>query len=155
MNTEFFGLIEKMVRGESTNVDPLTVGDCQRHTSLSDTGMEEGLVFALGCQYHYLWPISSPVYQHIIPPYHLLSDRAVNVGSLDNPDTEMATEMSGDETLATLSGERCRAWSDQLSSQMLQGSLDVDDIAAQVLQHDINPRPRSGAQEKLENTIDR
>lgn len=49
--------------------------------------------------------------------------------------------------------ERYVAWDDKVSKQRLDGFMGVDDSKAHVLQNDINPQPRSGSQERLENSV--
>ncbi len=66
-----------------------------------------------------------------------------------------AAKMVEDGALSVPLKERYRGWNDQQARQMLTGTLGLDDIAIHVLQNDVNPRPRSGAQEKLENIVNR
>ncbi len=66
-----------------------------------------------------------------------------------------AAQMVEDGALAVPLKERYAGWEDKQAKQMLDGSLGLDDIAAHVLQNDINPAPRSGRQEKLENIVNR
>ena len=66
-----------------------------------------------------------------------------------------AAKMVEDGALSVPLLERYSGWNDQQAKQMLNGALGLDDIAAHVLQNDINPRPRSGAQEKLENIVNK
>ncbi|MFK7857715.1 MAG: xylose isomerase [Granulosicoccus sp.] len=66
-----------------------------------------------------------------------------------------AAKMVEDGALSVPLKERYSGWNDQLAKQMLNGSMDLDDITAHVLQNELNPRPRSGAQEKLENIVNR
>lgn len=66
-----------------------------------------------------------------------------------------AAKMVEDGALSVPLKERYGGWNDQLAKQMLNGSMGLDDIAAHVLHNDVNPRPRSGAQEKLENIVNR
>ncbi|MBX2882257.1 MAG: xylose isomerase [Granulosicoccus sp.] len=51
--------------------------------------------------------------------------------------------------------QRYADWDDPAAQKMLDGSMGLDDIAAHVLHNEINPSPRSGAQEKLENLVNR
>ena len=66
-----------------------------------------------------------------------------------------AAKMVEDGALSVPLKERYSGWSDQQAKQMLAGSMGLDDIEAYVLQNEINPRPHSGAQEKLENIVNR
>lgn len=66
-----------------------------------------------------------------------------------------AARMLEDGALSTPLEERYAGWEDQQAQQMLDGSQGLDDIAAYVLQNDVNPTPRSGGQEKLENIVNR
>ncbi|MFK8083091.1 MAG: xylose isomerase [Granulosicoccus sp.] len=66
-----------------------------------------------------------------------------------------AAKMVEDGALSVPLKERYSGWNDQLAKQMLNGSMDLADIEAHVLQNEVNPRPRSGAQEKLENIVNR
>ena len=66
-----------------------------------------------------------------------------------------AAKMVEDGALSVPLLERYSGWNDQQAKQMLNGALGLDDIEAHVLQNDINPRPRSGAQEKLENIVNK
>ena len=66
-----------------------------------------------------------------------------------------AAKMVEDGALSVPLKERYSGWGDQQAKQMLAGSMGLDDIEAYVLQNEINPRPHSGAQEKLENIVNR
>ena len=66
-----------------------------------------------------------------------------------------AAKMVEDGALSVPLKERYSGWSDQQAKQMLAGSMGLDEIEAYVLQNEINPRPHSGAQEKLENIVNR
>ena len=66
-----------------------------------------------------------------------------------------AAKMVEDGALSVPLKERYSGWNDQQAKQMLSGALTLDDIEAHVLQNEINPLPRSGAQEKLENIVNR
>ena len=57
-----------------------------------------------------------------------------------------------------LAGEaerRYAGWSDGLGAEMLGGALTLADIEARVADGGIEPRPRSGGQERLENVVNR
>ncbi|MGK0321883.1 MAG: xylose isomerase, partial [Granulosicoccus sp.] len=66
-----------------------------------------------------------------------------------------AAKMIEDGALSTPLTERYAGWEDKTAIQMLDGTLGLDDIAAHVLQNEVNPTPRSGRQEKLENIVNR
>jgi len=66
-----------------------------------------------------------------------------------------AAAMIEDGALSAPLEERYAGWEGKTSTQMLDGSMDLEDIEAHVLQNDINPQPRSGRQEKLENVVNR
>jgi len=66
-----------------------------------------------------------------------------------------AAKMVEDGALSVPLNERYAGWGDQKAKQMLAGDMSLDDIASHVLQNEINPLPRSGAQEKLENIVNR
>ena len=66
-----------------------------------------------------------------------------------------AARMIEDGALSEPLNERYAGWQDKVASQMLNGSMSLDDITAHVLQNEVNPEPRSGAQEKLENIVNR
>jgi len=66
-----------------------------------------------------------------------------------------AAKMVEDGALSVPLSERYAGWEDQQAMKMLDGSLGLDDITAHVLQNDINPEPRTGRQEKLENIVNR
>jgi xylose isomerase len=51
--------------------------------------------------------------------------------------------------------ERYADWNSPRAKAMLEGEWTLDDIAARVQSENINPQPRSGAQEHLENLINR
>ncbi len=66
-----------------------------------------------------------------------------------------AARMIEDGALSDPLDERYAGWMDQQAQHMFNGDMGLDDIAAHVLQNDINPRARSGQQEKLENIVNR
>ena len=66
-----------------------------------------------------------------------------------------AARMIEDGALSEPLNERYAGWQDKVAGQMLNGSMSLDDITAHVLQNEVNPEPRSGAQEKLENIVNR
>jgi len=66
-----------------------------------------------------------------------------------------AAAMIEDKVLSAPLDERYAGWKDKTSTQMLDSSMGLDDIEAHVLDNDINPKPISGSQEKLENIVNR
>ena len=60
---------------------------------------------------------------------------------------------SGD--LAGEAERRYAGWADGLGAEMLGGKLTLADIEARVADGGIDPRPRSGGQERLENVVNR
>ncbi len=66
-----------------------------------------------------------------------------------------AARMVEDRALSAPLEERYAGWQDKVPKQMLDGSMGLADIEAHVLQNDINPQPRSGKQEQLENIVNR
>ena len=51
--------------------------------------------------------------------------------------------------------ERYSGWESPEAQKMLRGEYKLDDIAAMVERENINPEPRSGRQEYLENVVNR
>ena len=49
--------------------------------------------------------------------------------------------------------ERYAGWDDGLGAEMLGGALALDEITGRVVDEGIEPRPRSGGQERLENVV--
>jgi xylose isomerase len=66
-----------------------------------------------------------------------------------------AAAMIEDGTLDQFVTERYAGWQRDDAQDMLSGKLSLDDIAKRVEADDINPKPRSGRQEYLENVINR
>jgi len=66
-----------------------------------------------------------------------------------------AARMIEDGALSAPLAERYAGWDTQTAKDMLSGELGLDDITKRVLAEDINPEPRSGGQEKLENIVNR
>jgi xylose isomerase len=50
---------------------------------------------------------------------------------------------------------RYKGWSDGLGKEILDRKLDLAQISDRVLKGNINPKPRSGQQELLENQVNR
>ncbi|ASJ73973.1 xylose isomerase [Granulosicoccus antarcticus] len=66
-----------------------------------------------------------------------------------------AAAMIEDKALSSPLEERYAGWNEETSARMLDGSMGLEGIEAHVLKNDINPQPRSGRQEKLENIVNR
>jgi len=66
-----------------------------------------------------------------------------------------AAAMIEDGTLDQFVTDRYAGWQRDDAQDMLSGRLSLDDIAHRVEAEDINPKPRSGRQEYLENVINR
>ena len=66
-----------------------------------------------------------------------------------------AAAMIEDKALSAPLEDRYAAWNDEAANKMLDGSMDLESISQQVLDKNINPEPRSGQQEKLENIVNR
>ncbi|MDF9304299.1 xylose isomerase [Tritonibacter mobilis] len=66
-----------------------------------------------------------------------------------------AAAMIEDGTLDQFVTDRYAGWQTDPAQDMLAGKLSLDDIAKRVEAEDINPKPRSGRQEYLENLINR
>ncbi|SFC11584.1 xylose isomerase [Tropicimonas isoalkanivorans] len=65
-----------------------------------------------------------------------------------------AAAMLEDGGLETARAERYAGWDDAANKDMLESGT-LDGIAERVLAEDINPQPRSGRQERLENYVNR
>lgn len=66
-----------------------------------------------------------------------------------------AHAMLADGALETPLAQRYAGWAGAGAQKMLTGAMTLDDIAGQVVQLDLNPQPRSGRQEHLENVVNR
>jgi len=80
---------------------------------------------------------------------------AAHIGAMDvcARGLKAAAAMIEDEALSAPLAARYAGWEAPAAQAMLAGGL--DDIAARVLDEGINPAPRSGQQEKLENIVNR
>lgn len=76
-----------------------------------------------------------------------------HIGSMDvcARGLKAAAAMLEDGALESHMNERYAGWDTENSKNMLSGNLDLGDIAAQVLAKNLNPTPKSGRQEYLEN----
>ena len=81
---------------------------------------------------------------------------AAHVGAMDvcARGLKAAAAMLDAGQLETARAERYAGWDAPAARDMLRGG-DLDSITARVLAEDINPRPRSGRQEILENLVSR
>jgi xylose isomerase len=66
-----------------------------------------------------------------------------------------AVKMVEDGVLTGFVEDRYKAWGGAEAQKMLDGSFSLGDIADYVTKADINPQPRSGRQEYLENVVNR
>lgn len=66
-----------------------------------------------------------------------------------------AVAMVEDGTLDQFVTDRYAGWQGASAQDMLNGNLSLESIAEKVEAEDINPRPRSGRQEYLENVVNR
>jgi len=65
----------------------------------------------------------------------------------------VAEKMIRDGALAEHVGQRYAGWDGKLGKKILAGKSSLDDLAALVAQTDLEPQPRSGAQERLEALV--
>ena len=66
-----------------------------------------------------------------------------------------AARMLEDEALSGFVEERYAGWNGEAAKAILAGGSSLEEIAARVEKEDINPRPKSGRQEYLENIVNR
>jgi xylose isomerase len=80
-----------------------------------------------------------------------------HVGAMDSLARALlvADRMLADGTLPGLVDARYAGWKDQLGREILGGKLSLEQIALQVTAKNIDPKPRSGRQEMLENLVSR
>jgi xylose isomerase len=64
-----------------------------------------------------------------------------------------AAELIERETLATMREQRYAGWNDGLGQEILEGTLSLADLAIRVTETGLDPQPRSGRQEQLENVV--
>jgi xylose isomerase len=67
----------------------------------------------------------------------------------------IAEKMMGDAKLQGAIDDRYAGWRGELGERILGGKVSLADLSDQVLQGGIEPRPRSGRQEFLENLLSR
>ena len=66
-----------------------------------------------------------------------------------------AAKMLEDGVLSGFVADRYSGWEGDEAQKMLKGDYSLEDIAAYVEQSDVNPQPKSGRQEYLENVVNR
>ena len=66
-----------------------------------------------------------------------------------------AAAMMEDGDLSGFVDQRYAGWNDGENAKMVSGARSLDEIAARVEAENINPQPRSGKQEYLENLVNR
>jgi xylose isomerase len=66
-----------------------------------------------------------------------------------------AAQMAEDGHLAKAVSERYAGWQTAEAQTMLKGNITLEQIAALAAERNLNPVPRSGRQERLENLINR
>jgi xylose isomerase len=67
----------------------------------------------------------------------------------------IAAEMVADKALDRPIEERYAGWESAQAKKMLEGKMDLEEIARSVEKNRINPKPRSGRQEYLEGIVNR
>ena len=82
---------------------------------------------------------------------------AAHVGGMDccARGLKAAARMLGDKALSEPLEERYAGWNSAEARAMLSGERSLEDIAARVVSDKIEPEPRSGRQEWLENVVNR
>jgi len=66
-----------------------------------------------------------------------------------------AAKMIEDGVLSGFVADRYSGWQGEEAQKMLNGDYSLEDIASYVEQSDVNPQPKSGRQEYLENIVNR
>ncbi|MCV0394029.1 MAG: xylose isomerase [Rhizobiaceae bacterium] len=82
---------------------------------------------------------------------------AAHIGGMDccARGLKAAARMLEDRALADPLEERYAGWSEPEAQAMLQGQRTLEQISERVISQTIEPRPRSGRQERLENIVNR
>lgn len=82
---------------------------------------------------------------------------AAHVGGMDvcARGLKAAARMIEDKALSAPLEARYAGWKDAEAQAMLRGERTLEEIAARVAREGIDPQPRSGQQEKLENVVNR
>ena len=80
-----------------------------------------------------------------------------HVGGMDNLARALlvADRMLDDGKLVELVEERYAGWRDGFGREILDGRLSLEDLSERVLSQKIDPKPRSGRQEMIENLVNR
>jgi len=66
-----------------------------------------------------------------------------------------AAKMIEDKALSAPLAERYAGWDSAEAQKMLRGEYTLEDITARVERDNVNPEPKSGRQEYLENVVNR
>ena len=66
-----------------------------------------------------------------------------------------AARMLEEQKLQQFVEQRYSGWSRPQAEKMLNGDYSLDDISAYVINDNVNPQPRSGKQEYMENLVNR
>ncbi|WP_336057571.1 xylose isomerase [Nitratireductor sp. CH_MIT9313-5] len=82
---------------------------------------------------------------------------AAHVGGMDvcARGLKAAAKMIEDGALSNPLDERYAGWNEPESKAMLKGERSLEEIAERVERENLNPQPRSGRQERLENIVNR
>ncbi|MDZ5695787.1 xylose isomerase [Chelativorans sp. M5D2P16] len=82
---------------------------------------------------------------------------AAHIGGMDvcARGLKAAAKMIEDKALSAPLEERYAGWQDAEAQAMLRGERSLEEIADRVARESVNPEPRSGRQEKLENIVNR
>ena len=82
---------------------------------------------------------------------------AAHIGGMDccARGLKAAAAMLEDKALDAPLDARYAGWNTELARKMLDGSMSLESISEHVLSTDLNPKPTSGQQEKLENIVNR
>jgi xylose isomerase len=67
----------------------------------------------------------------------------------------VAEKMLEDRKLIKQLDERYAGWEQELGKKILSGKMSLDDLGSHVLKNKLEPKPRSGRQEFLENLVAR
>ena len=80
-----------------------------------------------------------------------------HVGGMDNLARALlvADRMLDDGKLLELVDDRYAGWREGLGREIMDGRLSLEDLSERVLSQKIDPKPRSGRQEMLENLVNR
>lgn len=82
------------------------------------------------------------------------------IGHIGGMDTcargfKAAVAMIEEGTMDNELAKRYEGWNSDHSKQILDGKVSLEDLESHVLNNDVNPQPRSGRQEFLENVVNR